>query len=64
MNTLLLSVCILCLVTTGLIFLLKKLKQPYLIAYIAAGILLGPYVLKIFTGIHEIEVIGEMGILC
>lgn len=63
MNTLLLSVCILCLVTTGLIFLLKKLKQPYLIAYIAAGILLGPYILKVFTGIHEIEVIGEMGIL-
>lgn len=63
MNTLLLSVSILCLVTTGLIFLLKKIRQPYLIAYMAAGILLGPYVLKVFTGIHEIEIIGEMGIL-
>lgn len=63
MNTLLLSVSILCLVTTGLIFLLKKFRQPYMIAYMAAGILLGPYAMKVFTGIHEIEMIGEMGIL-
>lgn len=40
MNTLLVSIAILCLTTTGLIFLLKKLRQPYLIAYIIAGILL------------------------
>lgn len=63
MDTLLLSVCILCLTTTGMIFLLKKIRQPYLIAYIIAGILLGPYVLKIFTKVEEIEVIGEIGIL-
>lgn len=63
MNTLLLSISVLCLTTTGLIFLLKKFRQPYLIAYIIAGILLGPYVLKVFTEIHQIEVIGEMGIL-
>lgn len=63
MDTLLLSVCILCLTTMGMIFLLKKISQPYLIAYIIAGILLGPYVLKVFTNINEIEVIGEIGIL-
>jgi len=63
MNTLLVSIAILCLTTTGLIFLLKKLRQPYLIAYIIAGILLGPYVLKVFTETHQIEVIGEIGIL-
>lgn len=63
MNTLLVSIAILCLTTTGLIFLLKKLRQPYLIAYIIAGILLGAYVLKVFTETHQIEVIGEIGIL-
>jgi len=63
MDTLLLSVCILCLTTMGMIFFLKKIRQPYLIAYIIAGILLGPYVLKVFTEIHQIEVIGEIGIL-
>ncbi|MDQ1095560.1 MULTISPECIES: cation:proton antiporter [Chryseobacterium] len=63
MNTLLVSIAILCLTTTGLIFLLKKIRQPYLIAYIIAGILLGPYVLKVFTETQQIEVIGEIGIL-
>jgi CPA2 family monovalent cation:H+ antiporter-2 len=43
--------------------LLKKLNQPYLIAYIIAGIILGPYVLGSFTKPDEIEIIGEIGIL-
>ncbi|WP_394363800.1 cation:proton antiporter domain-containing protein [Chryseobacterium arachidis] len=47
----------------GIMLLLKKLHQPYLIAYIIAGIVLGPYVLGIFTKPDEIEVIGEFGIL-
>ncbi|MBO9694232.1 MAG: cation:proton antiporter [Chryseobacterium sp.] len=49
--------------TLGLMILLKKLNQPYLIAYLIAGILLGPYVLKLFTKPEEIEVVGEIGIL-
>jgi CPA2 family monovalent cation:H+ antiporter-2 len=46
-----------------MMFLLKKLKQPYLIAYIIAGIVLGPSILKAFTKPDEIEIIGEIGIL-
>jgi CPA2 family monovalent cation:H+ antiporter-2 len=46
-----------------MIFLLKKFNQPYLIAYIIAGILLGPYVSGLFTESDEIEVVGEIGIL-
>lgn len=57
------TVCILCMTTLGLMILLKKLNQPYLIAYLIAGILLGPYVLKLFTKPEEIEVVGEIGIL-
>ncbi|QIY92632.1 cation:proton antiporter [Chryseobacterium gallinarum] len=49
--------------TLGMMFLLKKLKQPYLIAYLIAGILLGPYALKLFTRPEEIEMVGEIGIL-
>lgn len=52
-----------CMTTLGLMILLKKLNQPYLIAYLIAGILLGPYVLKLFTKPEEIEVVGEIGIL-
>ncbi|SHM10019.1 transporter, CPA2 family [Chryseobacterium contaminans] len=57
------TICVLCMTILGLMFLLKKLNQPYLIAYIIAGVLLGPYALKIFNKPEEIEVIGEIGIL-
>ncbi|KMQ68689.1 cation:proton antiporter [Chryseobacterium sp. FH2] len=63
MNGLLWSICVLCLTTLGIMFLLKKLNQPYLIAYIIVGIVLGPHILGIFTNPEEIEVIGEIGIL-
>ncbi|RXK81053.1 cation:proton antiporter [Filimonas effusa] len=52
-----------CLTTLGAMLLLRKLKQPYLIAYILTGILLGPYVTGIFNNAEEIEAIGEVGIL-
>ncbi|WP_262916994.1 cation:proton antiporter domain-containing protein [Chryseobacterium cucumeris] len=57
------TVCILCMTILGLMFVLKKFNQPYLIAYIIAGVLLGPYVLKLFNKPEEIETIGEIGIL-
>lgn len=41
-----------------LILLLRRLKQPYFIAYIGSGVLLGPYV---FNVIHEVDVILELG---
>jgi len=63
MHGLLSAICILCLTTLGIMLLLKKLNQPYLIAYIIAGIILGPYVSGVFTKPDEIEIIGEIGIL-
>lgn len=52
-----------CMTILGLMFLLKKFNQPYLIAYIVAGVLLGPYAVKLFNKPEEIETIGEIGIL-
>ncbi|WP_312288125.1 cation:proton antiporter [Chryseobacterium gleum] len=57
------TVCVLCMTILGLMFLLKRLHQPYLIAYIIAGILLGPYGVKLFDQPEEIEAVGEAGIL-
>lgn len=60
---LLLSIAIL----SGLVLLimagLRKLHQPYLIAYIFVGVLIGPYCLKIFTEAEDIMLLGELGIL-
>lgn len=57
------TVCVLCMTILGLMFLLKRIHQPYLIAYIIAGILLGPYGVKLFDQPEEIEAVGEAGIL-
>lgn len=59
----LLNIGILGAVISLLILLLKKLHQPYLIAYSLAGILLGPYALGIIKNRHAVEAIGEAGIL-
>ncbi|MBT2620119.1 cation:proton antiporter [Chryseobacterium sp. ISL-6] len=63
MNELLWSICILCLTILILGFILKRFHQPYLIAYIIAGVILGPYVTGIFSKTKEIEIIGHLGIL-
>jgi CPA2 family monovalent cation:H+ antiporter-2 len=63
MNALLWSICLLCLTLLILSFTLKRFDQPYLIAYIIAGILLGPQITGVFSNVEEIEVIGELGIL-
>src|SRR5688572_25190825 len=43
--------------------LLKRFNQPYFVAYIIAGILLGPYSIKVFSNADTISVIGELGLL-
>jgi monovalent cation:H+ antiporter-2, CPA2 family len=42
---------------------LKRLNQPYFVSYIIAGILLGPYCIKVFSNADTIAVIGELGLL-
>jgi len=57
---LLLGVC-------GLIFLLglglKRIGQPYIIAYILTGVILGPYGFKLVTQYETVEIIGELGLV-
>lgn len=43
--------------------LLKKLNQPYFVAYIIAGLLLGPDCFGVFTHASTISAIGELGLL-
>ena len=52
-----------CVVILLLIVLLKKLRQPYPIAYIVAGFLLGPQAGQVFTGADNITSLGEIGVL-
>jgi CPA2 family monovalent cation:H+ antiporter-2 len=45
------------------IFLLKKLQKPYLIAYILAGDLLSPQVIGVYRDTTSITNVGEIGII-
>ncbi|HTG55561.1 MAG TPA: cation:proton antiporter, partial [Niabella sp.] len=63
MNAVLISLCQVCLVILALIFLLRKVKQPYIVAYMLAGVLLGRQVSGTIVNTREIEAIGEIGIL-
>ena len=62
-NELLKSIVIMLLTILLVGLLLKKMNQPYFVAYIIAGILLGPYTIKVFTDSDTIAVIGELGLL-
>jgi len=62
-HSMLFSLSILCLVVLLFIFLLKRLKQPYLIAYVLAGVLLGPHVTGVFTDTDTIDSLGGVGII-
>jgi len=42
---------------------MKQLNQPYFVAYILAGILLGPYCIEVFKKADTIATIGELGLL-
>jgi len=63
MNDLLFRVSLMCLLILLLIFILKKFRQPYLIAYILAGVVMGPNITGVFTEVEDTASIGEMGIL-
>jgi monovalent cation:H+ antiporter-2, CPA2 family len=44
-------------------WLLKRFRQPYFVAYIIAGILLGPAGVKLFTDVNTIAQIGSLGLI-
>lgn len=47
---------------TAIAFIMKALKQPLIVGYIATGIIVGPYALNILHSEHEIELFSKIGI--
>ncbi len=43
--------------------LMKRLGQPFVVAYMIAGVVLGPYVLKFITDIELLNRVGTFGVL-
>ncbi|MDE5033763.1 cation:proton antiporter, partial [Francisella tularensis subsp. holarctica] len=42
---------------------IKKLKQPYVVAYLLTGILLGQYGLRLIQDQENLERLGEIGVI-
>jgi len=57
------GIAVLSFVVLLLILLLRRLKQPYFIAYIVSGILLGPKVLNVIHAPDVVSELGEIGIV-
>lgn len=57
------SIAVLSFVVLLLILLLRRLKQPYFIAYIVAGLVLGPECLNFIYPAEVVSELGEIGIV-
>ncbi|HEY9899305.1 MAG TPA: cation:proton antiporter [Pantanalinema sp.] len=44
-------------------FIFFKLKQPVIIGYLVAGLIVGPYGLKFVSDMHTIETFSELGVM-
>lgn len=49
-------------ITTICALIIRRLKQPLIVSYIVAGILVGPYVFNIFTSTEYVELFSKIGI--
>lgn len=58
--TLVVSITLVILIMT---IVLKLLKQPHVIAYIIAGIVLGPFGLQLVTDVNLISTLGSIGVI-
>ncbi len=56
-------ICIVGLLAVCASVILKKLKQPKLVAYILIGVLIGPFSLDLIADEESIKFIGELGII-
>ncbi len=45
------------------VFVLQRLKLPSILGFLITGVLIGPYGLALVKGVHEVEVISELGVI-
>lgn len=57
------GLAVMSLVILMLVFVLRKMQQPHFVAYIFAGVLLGPEVLDVFQRNETITGLGELGVV-
>jgi CPA2 family monovalent cation:H+ antiporter-2 len=49
--------------SVAVIFICYRIKIPVIVGFILSGILAGPYGMKLIAGVHEVEVLAEIGVV-
>lgn len=50
-------------IAVGVIFICQQLKIPPIIGYLVTGVLAGPNGFSLISGVHEVEVLAEIGVI-
>ncbi|MFQ5804776.1 MAG: cation:proton antiporter, partial [Candidatus Methylomirabilales bacterium] len=50
-------------VSTLVVFLFHRLRQPTIVGFLASGILVGPYGLSLIAEVHQVELLAEIGVV-
>lgn len=50
-------------VSTLVVFLFHRLRQPSVVGFLASGILVGPYGLSLIGEVHQVELLAEIGVV-
>lgn len=57
------DILIIFLLSVFVILIFNKLKIPAIVGYLITGVIAGPYVLKLISSVHEVEMLAEIGII-
>ncbi|MFQ5846272.1 MAG: cation:proton antiporter [Candidatus Methylomirabilales bacterium] len=50
-------------VSTLVVFLFHRLRQPTIVGFLASGILIGPYGFSLIAEVHQVELLAEIGVV-
>jgi len=50
-------------VSTLVVFLFHRLRQPSVVGFLASGVLVGPYGLSLIGEVHQVELLAEIGVV-
>src|SRR3990172_5818181 len=50
-------------VSTLVVFLFRRLRQPTIVGFLASGVLVGPYGLSLIADVAQVELLAEIGVV-
>jgi CPA2 family monovalent cation:H+ antiporter-2 len=50
-------------VSTLVVFLFHRLRQPTIVGFLVSGVLVGPYGLSLIADVHQVELLAEIGVV-